>query len=208
LIIVLEDIGGCRYMLRLEVTHNPLTDFGGSTFCYSLTYLNLSHNQIKVIPKTINLLSNIVTLNISYNKIESLSSLKACKSLKSLIATGNQIKSVKDVKSLTELQTLILSKNVIESIDGIESMECLQKLSVSGNMLRIVNIGTMPMLGELRLNGNKIIKVELKTYKLKLLDVGNNPIVKKSELLSSLSELKRLENLNVKYWFKGKNQIY
>lgn len=111
---------------------------------------------------------------------------------------------MKEIKSLNELQSCILSKNIIESIDGIETMECLQKLSVSGNLLRNVKIGSMPMLGELRLNGNKVITVELKTYKLKLLDVGNNPLVKKTEFLKTLSELKRLENLNVKNCFKGK----
>lgn len=113
---------------------------------------------------------------------------------------------MKDIKSLNELQSCILSKNLIESIDGIETMECLQKLSVSGNLLRNVKIGSMPMLGELRLNGNKIITVELKTYKLKLLDVGNNPLVKKTEFLKNLSELKKLENLNVKNCYKGKTK--
>lgn len=80
--ICLDDIGGCKELTRVEITNNPLKEFGGITYCYAIKYLNLSHNQISLIPKGINLLSNIITLNISYNKIESLASLKACKSLR------------------------------------------------------------------------------------------------------------------------------
>ena len=42
--------------------------------------------------------------------------------------------------------------------------------------------------------------------KLKIFDVGNNPIMKPKEFLSSLKPLKKLSNLNIKCCFKGKYQ--
>ncbi|CAI2368402.1 unnamed protein product [Moneuplotes crassus] len=200
----IEDIGALKSLVRLDVSNNKLTKFGGSIYCYSLTLLNLSKNSITKIPDEISLLTNLVTLNISYNNIKSLAPLKDCKSLKSIIAVENRIKSTKDLKSLATLNTLILSKNEIEDTKGIENLGMLQKLSLSNNKLTTFTPGYgLNQLQELRLNNNKLLKVNVPAPKLRIFDVGNNPIVNKDHFLNSLRSLKKLANLNVNNCFKG-----
>lgn len=195
----IDDIGGCKNLLRLDLSKNRIDAFGGCINCYSLTFLNLSNNLITEIPKDISLLKGLITLNISYNQISDLGPLSALESLKSLIATGNQIKTTKPLRKLTLLNTLILSKNEINDVSGLEKLILLNKLSLSHNKLTEFSPHHgMSILTELRLNENKLLKITLPFPKLKLLDIGNNPIVKKKELLNTLGESKRLENLNVK----------
>ena len=64
---ILDDIGACTSLVRLDVSSNKLKNFGGSIYCYSLTCLNLCHNSITSIPQEIGLLENLVTLNILLN---------------------------------------------------------------------------------------------------------------------------------------------
>ena len=107
------------------------------------------------------------------------------------------------------LTTLILSKNEIEETKGINSLSLLQKLSLSNNKLTNFEPGTgLNQLSELRLNNNKLLKVSVPAPKLKILDVGNNPIIKPKIFLSCLKQMKKLENLNINNCFKGKFNFF
>lgn len=86
------------------------------------------------------------------------------------------------------LNTLILSKNKIEQVKGVQKLNFLKKLSLSHNKVREFDVGHgLGMLQELRLNDNRMVKFpELQTPALKVLDVGNNPIVIKGETKISI----------------------
>lgn len=80
-------------------------------------------------------------------------------------------------------------------------MLSLTKLVLSHNNLHeFPDLCSCPSLKELRLNGNKIATIpqlDLITPLLELLDLGNNPILAKSNILSIIV-LRRLSNLSLK----------
>lgn len=157
----------------------------------------MSSNQISKIPADINLLSNLTTLNLCNNQLTSLSGLSKCKSLKSLIATDNNLTKI-DIGTVKLLNTLTLTRNKISDLGSLHKLPMLQKLSLSHNLLPEFVVGNnLQTLQQLRLNSNKMLKYEFSGAKLKILDLGHNPIVKKKVVLKNLGEIRRLENLNL-----------
>lgn len=141
--------------------------------------LNVSKNEIKMVP-------------------EGISQLEA---LKALILSENQIKSLANINFPKTLNTIVLSKNLLESTEGAFSgLETLEKLSLSHNQLhQWPKVAKCWELKELRLSNNKLFKIPGKVSEyppaLSMIDLGHNSI-KDSAEFDGVKGLLHLSSLN------------
>ncbi|XP_054712764.1 leucine-rich repeat-containing protein 47-like [Uloborus diversus] len=125
----------------LDVSHNHLTELPAElSKLVDLQSLNVSSNELSNIPP-INEMSKLVTLNICYNKFESLP-VSICDSklihFTDLIANNNNIAEIPpEIGQLGSLKILDLGVNEINSIPG-ELGNCtkLKELNLKGNKLK------------------------------------------------------------------------
>lgn len=201
----IEDISHLVHLTRLDLSHNALgsgESLSGLQYCRSLTWLSVAHNKLRDISHLCKL-SSLAVLNVSANELKVLpEALSACRSLKALIANDNQIRAL--ATPLPPLLTaLVLSKNLLEDIDAaLRPLKGLEKLCLSHNRFHAVpDISKNERLVELRLNNNKIMRlpgsVRSKSATMRLVDLGNNAL-EKAEDLGWLRDTPSLEWLNVK----------
>ncbi|CAG9865283.1 unnamed protein product [Phyllotreta striolata] len=128
-----------------------------------LRLLDLSHNGIKNVPKELNRLPNLGTLNLSHNLLGlgDNSSNWLCENftntLHTLNLSNNELKSLpRAISKLRHLHTLDLSRNSLTSLpSGIASLKELKKLSLSNNKLQSLPGRMMRMnLAELDVSDN------------------------------------------------------
>lgn len=173
----------------------------------SLTYINLSYNQLsgKGI-RGILLLKNVIFLNLGYNRIAVLPDVAFVEmhSLKCLLLNNNKLESILFIRELPELNTLVLSNNLISSIpeNAFELCTKLRKISLlllipvlisrgHNQLSEFPNVFSIPYLKELNLNSNRISSIPDAITALKhlaLLDLGNN-LIENIESLMILSSV-------------------
>lgn len=106
--------------------------------------MDVSDNNISVLPFEICLLKNLVTLRASQNRLESIDSLKEIKELvklEELILDHNRLKSVNpQIGFMQSLKTLDLSHNQLTScpkqIGWLD--KCLRKLILNNNQIKML----------------------------------------------------------------------
>ena len=106
-----------------------------------LKTLLLHNNQIRFLPKEINCLSSLETLDISSNKIRELfiTGIKAkkrniCYTLQDINASINRISRV-SIRDLTELNSLNIRQNSLLNFPGIFHCPNIEVINLSGNLL-------------------------------------------------------------------------
>lgn len=154
----------------------------------SLTSLNLSHNQLEVIPQLPPSLHELLLHNNLLSDLPA-DSLAACTtSLRRLTLGGNQFsKFPASLYTLSSLEHLFIENNRLEEIGvsplsglGINKMIGLRQLDLSRNALKSMPsiLGQLTNLERLHLNENKLTSLppELKSLtRLTYLDVEDNP---------------------------------
>lgn len=96
--------------------------------------VNLSFCGIEMIPSGVFVTTNLVSLDLSHNKISDVSSLGKLKCLKYLNLRNNKIKYIYGLCTLVNLKILDLAKNEIEIIpDNIYGLISLISLDLSEN---------------------------------------------------------------------------
>eukprot|EP00897_Mesotaenium_endlicherianum_P010105 jgi/Mesen1/9122/ME000058S08616 len=160
--------------------------------------------------------SSLLTLDVSYNEISSLSGVSnACPGLRELYVANNQVAKIEELSHLTNLQLLELGSNKLKVMENLEALTGLRELWLGRNRIRAVDMRGLTslvkisvqsnrltsMLGfeacvlleELYLSHNWITKMEgLETLtSLRVLDVSGNRIA----ALQGLDTLTRLEDL-------------
>ncbi|MEB3311468.1 MAG: leucine-rich repeat domain-containing protein [Snowella sp.] len=141
-----------------------------------MTKLNLSNNQISVIPDSIAELENLTELDLGHNQISVISD------------------SIAELKNLI---TLYLWDNQISKIpNAIMELEKLEELGLNSNQINEIpnTIAKLTNLKELYLSDNQISEIpneiaELK--KLKTLDLRDNQIREIPEIILQLENLER-----------------
>ncbi|WP_425806451.1 cell wall-binding repeat-containing protein [Desulfitobacterium sp. Sab5] len=96
----------------LDAKGNGIRDLTGMEAFTNLTTLNLGNNYLKganLAP--LQKLTNLKSLNLSYNSLEQVTSLKSLTSLNSLDISYNYILDLAPLRSLTRLETLYLKGN-------------------------------------------------------------------------------------------------
>ena len=80
--------------------------------------LNLQYNLIKQIPEQVSKKQkNLLTLDISFNKLESLENFDQMSRLKRILAKNNFVKQIAPIKSLRNIVEVDLENNSVESHD-------------------------------------------------------------------------------------------
>ncbi|MBF4694261.1 leucine-rich repeat domain-containing protein [Fusibacter ferrireducens] len=205
-----------EHLNNLWLSNNRISDLSvfapGNGICKNLQILGLNNNLVTDVSDLQNIQYEFLSLYLSHNKIEDISTLGQVKKLQgseytqmdqqgnvfrnfgSLNLSENQITDISPLKN-TKGHYLNLSGNRIENIDVLSNWDFADSIKLSNN--QIVNIGAlsgMENLNELDLSGNQIEAISplLELKSLKILKLGDNQISD----LSCLSNHDKLEILS------------
>lgn len=149
------------------------------------TTLNLSSLNLTEIPKEVNELKHIVSINLSDNKIIEIKNLNKLENLEVLDLNNNKISRIENIGNLTKLKSLLLTKNEILEIDNLENLEQLEFVYLNENKItEIKNISSLKKLREIQFSNNPIKKIE---------NLENLPRL--SRLFLNNCEISKIENL-------------
>lgn len=142
---------------NIKVLPKEITDFD------NLRLLNLSHNQLTTLPSELGKLVGLNVLNLSYNKFEELSEQVKWyrfRDFESLDLSHNRLKSLpKNLWELYDLVSLDLSHNQLDSIPTeIFKFIELKNLNISHNKLSKIlpYLKEMPKMETLNFEGNPL----------------------------------------------------
>ncbi|MDP5275297.1 leucine-rich repeat domain-containing protein [Chengkuizengella axinellae] len=127
---------------------NNITEIKSLNSLTNLTTLNLSWNVITNI-SNLNSLTNLTTLDLFWNFITDVESLESLKNLTSLDLSWNKITDIISLGNLTNLETLNLECNLIEEIPNLENLTNLRNLYLGSNSFTttgITNLGNLTNL--------------------------------------------------------------
>jgi len=141
----------------------------------NLVELDMSNNEIEIIPENFDSLHSLRELNLSGNKLATLSrgfcTGKMTQTLKLLNVSGNQIKLLPiQICQLSRLVTLNLDLNQLPVLPpSIGKLSQLKHFSASGNLIKILPGSFASLrLDSLELSGNPIAEPETKVISNKL----------------------------------------
>ncbi|XP_061179610.1 carboxypeptidase N subunit 2-like [Saccostrea echinata] len=193
---------------EIDCSQNQLLEIPGE-IPQSARSLKMNFNFVTTLDAKITQpLRNLRTLDLHSNKIHviKVGTFVGWNSLEKLVISKNVLKSLnkKTFFQMNKLRTLILSDNLIEKIDGaISHLTSLEMLDLSGNRLTQLTAESfvnLPKLKNLILKQNDIISIAKETFtslpSLAVLDIGNNPLISIDGLLSSNSQLSKIDVKN------------
>ncbi|KAG5437493.1 hypothetical protein PCANB_000921 [Pneumocystis canis] len=147
-----------RFLRYLSLSNNSLTIlsfFAMVPVSQSLISLNISHNLFVEIPYSLTILSSLKSLNISYNKIESLYSLMQ--------------------HPLLAITTIDIRSNCLRSLLGIEKLTSLERLDVRDNFLsdpmEIARLVNAPNFKQIWVAGNPFTQKHFSTYRITIFNL-------------------------------------
>lgn len=125
----------------------------------SLVELHLAKNQIANLT-CLSSLTNLKTLDLSFNKINDLDFLKHCQKLQILKLEKNLITSTDGLSKLVNLVEVDLSFNMLEKIQGLHDLKKLEKLTLVTNVIQqiedIERIEELTSLQDINVIGNPV----------------------------------------------------
>lgn len=129
--------------------------------CEELVTLNLSHNVIRTVPKSLDTLKRLKKLLLNQNKIGQLPhELGQLKSLETLRAEDNELRYLPySLSYSTTLVELCVSGNLLETLpDGLGAVPTLKRLAVTANKLKKLpySLGFCKTLTELQAYENPL----------------------------------------------------
>ncbi len=189
-----------KSLTYLDLSNNQISEINDLDSLAALTILDLSGNQIKEI-RGLDSLGTLNELDLSRNQITEIKGLNSLTALTLLNLSFNQITEIKGLDSFTSLTRLNLAANQITEIKGLNSLIVLKRLDLGINQItEIKDLDSLASLTELNLSNNQIIEIkDLDSLtSLTVLDLLNNQI----------SEIKGLNLLNsLVYLYLSDNQI-
>ena len=169
-----------------------------------------------------NLISNLVKLNLTANNLDLIpENFQILQNMKILILNNNKIRKIEHLNKMNELERLELRGNKIEKIEGLHFSNKIHTLTLSSNLIKSIKNEDLPKndyLEELGLFGNFIgdnenekINEEIfnefclllseKFPKLKSLYIGGNYIFKIKEfnlkIKNKIKTLKFIDGHNI-----------
>lgn len=162
-------------------TNDAITDIAHLT---NLLALHLRKNTI-ITDSTVSNLTNLRELDIAYNNNISDISIRNLINLECLDLRHNP--NVTNIKHLTKLIKLDLRSGNNGNIDSVNELTTLKTLYLGNN--RKIGSVDLPNLTELDLTFNKVIYDITHLSTLKILNLRNNPNIRKISHLTNLTEL-------------------
>ncbi|RZC42358.1 uncharacterized protein BDFB_009840, partial [Asbolus verrucosus] len=185
--------------------------------CPQVTILDLSHNEFQIFPEDLNIYTNLIYLNLSHNKIQSLGvgAFRKLRNLQRLDLTYNKFSDWMDIRSnafafAKSLIVLDFSHNPLRSLPGeknplqINSLEILRLNNCSIDNLNNKFFEKLPRLKELHLSENPIksIRSNFASHSLKFLDLSRcnlqHIIPTAFTNLTALQTIFMYQNINLK----------
>lgn len=150
-------------------------------------------------------LSLLRWLDMSKNRLTTVSGLMSCPLLTHLDVSMNRIELLGSFEPLKELQTFKLAGNKVQVLEGLHGLPSLSLLDASHNQLHDAKqIVFLPALTELNLSKNRLSELEPVQHalaglpKLLSLELHGNPLREHRDyhmLLLELAELERLDGV-------------
>lgn len=166
----------------LDLSHNDLTDFQGVSMLPRLQSLNVQYNKINSL-KGGERLAYLSIIQADNNHIASLETLKH-PTLKAITLKNNRIESLQGLEvKKSNLQVLDVSHNRVNSLEGIHQLNNLCILNARGNALKDLpeGVGDLKQLKQLDVRENQINNIFLLSplkscVQLETLMLSGNPI--------------------------------
>ena len=166
--------------------------------------LDLSHRELKAVPDTFEIFTQLQELRLGYNNLKNLpKSLAKVKSLTSVILTGNINldieQSIRVLAAIPNLENLNLSNCGIMFLPGaISGCDSLRWLSLEANQILFLpnSFGRLYRLESLNLNNNHISSLPpsfIQLQRLSILQMAANEPLNIELTVESLSKLKLKE---------------
>jgi len=159
-----QELGILSNLVVLNLAHNQLEELPES-FCNltSLSNLDLRRNSFSIFPQALTSL-DLRSLNMSSNRLESLSFLEHFKELRVLDLSHNNLEKIDcSLDPKNQLRTINLSNNFLKDIaDLFPSVPHLERLMINTNFLREIpaSISCMKALEEFEASDNHISKID------------------------------------------------
>ncbi|XP_030750598.1 protein artichoke-like [Sitophilus oryzae] len=187
------------YLNNLVLSTSVLDDFKDyfDVIGEQINYLSLTYNNLTSIPELSKNLSNLISLDLSNNKIESISlgaSLRTLPNLEVLNLSANCLTQIRteSFKQVTNLKRLDLSRNNLSSLENgtFDTLGSLQHLNLSYNKIEVLSEESFSRLGllqQLDVSWNMLTCVAPGSLQLpsltRLLLAGNPGLGKSREVL-------------------------
>jgi len=168
---------GLERLKLLDLEHNQLTSLPRSIEnLTSLERLNLDRNQLASLPERIGQLTSLEKLDIRDNQLRSLpAEIGQLTSLIQLDIRDNQLTSLPDsIGNLTSLEILTLGSNQLTSLpESMGNLSSLRELDLYHNQLTSLppEIGQLTSLKDLNLHGNQLTSFPTEIVSLRELRV-------------------------------------
>lgn len=153
-------IGQIESLKELRMAENRIETIYDLFKLHELEILDLHNNRITILPSNIQRLSNLHILNISGNKLESLS-FECLKNLVELNASRNKLSGslLRTAIDLPNLKMVDVANNALTSLmaNGTARLSSLQSLNITENrLLELPDVSDWTELLTLAASGNKL----------------------------------------------------
>ena len=188
-----NDSGSIDTITRLDLSNKQIKELPDSFGLLSnLAVLNLANNRLTTLPESMNNLTSLSNLDIRRNKFETLPSVIKFMPLKALNASGNRLNDASILRDNNSLRVLDLSANILTCVNScLSSDNELRTLNLSYNLLKdVTNIFLkLSNLERINLNGNLLEEIPDAIKEMKVLEeleVSDNKIAKIDNALYTL----------------------
>ena len=192
------------YIIRIDASVNEIKDievFNNPDRFQFLQILNLKTNKIRVLPEM--QATNLLTIDLSENKVKDCTNFKGLPNLKKLNLNNNSMANCIGLANCPKLEVLYLNNNKLTSLKGLENLPTLRKLRLRTNKIETFDfVPNLPTLEKLAISENLIkSNVEfskLKFPSLKRINIDGNPYFDESGANPKIEVLKRRRGKNQK----------
>ncbi len=104
-------------LVKLNLARNEITEIAELSTLVKLKDFDISYNQIGALPKWSS--SALETIQLSYNKVRSLSALSACTNLREVYADHNKISNVSTIAKCSNLKRVDVYGNPVKDVSSL-----------------------------------------------------------------------------------------
>ncbi|XP_013404126.1 protein phosphatase 1 regulatory subunit 7 isoform X2 [Lingula anatina] len=193
----IKNLESLKELSHLQLQHNKLKSIGKGLSCQKkLKILRLDSNKLsKLDSRELAPLSQLTSLDISGNGLDSLAALNCLPNLEELFATNNKLRTVTDLGRCKKLQEIDLSSNQLTDVSGLRGLAQLNTLHLTKNQFATLkSLGKSKSLHELVVSNNRLTELQSLVEQfpgLEHLNVCDNHIEQWEQVVS----LQKLQNL-------------